>query len=391
MKINDFTDLTRASVGQRLASLPRFRTSAILLVVLVVLLVGPSIAISSTIPTIYITSVNRDQNVSLQTYNYPPNQDFVVTMGPMGSLGINGYYVDTINSKDGGSFAVENLAIPPQLYGSTQIAIRLQSPQGYYSYNWFWNNTANVGTGGAPENSATTATSVYAGMPVNPGTPGYTGIPTIGIDSVVQDNKVTLHTHNFPANQVFKWTMGPIGTQGINGIPVVGFEAWDSGAGGDQTLTLPIPPELYGSYQISIRAQTGHPWPYPYYAYNWFYNNTTGQGGQPDPVPPDPGYSGTPTFTVCSVVQNGQASIRTNNFPPNQEFNVTMGPMGTAGIGGYHVGTIPANDGSSGDYVFNIPSELYGHYRISIRAQTAHQYPYYAYNWFYNNTADVCN
>ncbi len=129
MNTNDSTDLTRASVRQRLASLPRFRTSAILLVVLVVLLVGPSAAISSTIPTISINSVVTDQTVSITTYNYPANQDFVVTMGPMGSMGINGYYVTTINSGAGGSFPA-TFAIPYQLKGSYQIAIRLQSAQG---------------------------------------------------------------------------------------------------------------------------------------------------------------------------------------------------------------------------------------------------------------------
>jgi len=314
--------------------------------------------------------VVTDQTVSLTTYNYPANQDFVVTMGPMGSMGINGYYVTTINSGAGGSFVVNDLPIPPQLYGSSQIAIRLQSPQGYYSYNWFWNNTTGTGTGGTPD---------------------YTGIPTIGIDSVVQDNTVTLHTHNFPAGQVFKWTMGPMGTQGVNGIPVVGYEAWDSGPGGEQTLTLPIPAELFGSYQISIRAQTSHA--YPYYAYNWFYNNTTGTGGQPSSPPPPPAdssYTGYPTFTVCSVVQNGSATIRTNNIPPNQVFKVTMGPMWTAGINGYVVQGYEAwNSGAGGtqDLTLPIPSELHGSYQISVRMQSEHPYPYYAYNWFYNNNA----
>lgn len=361
MNTNDTTDLTRASVSQRLASLPRFRTSAIFLVVLVVLLVGPSVAISQTIPTILIDSVVADQTVSLTTYNYPANQDFVVTMGPMGSMGINGYYVTTINSGAGGSFNVNDLPIPPQLFGSYQIAIRLQSAQGYYSYNWFYNNTTGIGTG------------------------GYTGIPTIGIESVVQDNTVTLHTHNFPAGQVFKWTMGPMGTQGINGIPVAGYEAWDSGPGGEQTLTLPIPAELFGSYQISIRAQTSHA--NPYYAYNWFYNNPapgTGTGGS---------YTGYPTFTVCSVVQNGNITVKANNLPPNQDFKVTMGPMWTAGINGYPVpveGQPTWNSGTGGTQTLPplpIPSELYGSYQISVRMQTGQAYPYYAYNWFYNNNA----
>jgi hypothetical protein len=363
MNKNDTADLTRASVRQRLASLTRFRSSAVLLVVLVVLLVGPSVAITSTIPTIAVTGVVADQNVSIMTYNYPANQNFVVTMGPMGSLGIDGYYVTTINSGAGGSFPV-TFTIPDQLKGSYQIAIRLQSAQGYYSYNWFYNNTTGTGPGGQP---------------------GYTGIPTFKIVSVNQDQNVTVETNNFPVNETFTWTMGPMGTRGINGIVV--DPAWSSGSGGTKTATFNIPAQLQGSYQISIRAQTGHTYPLiPFYAYNWFYNNTAGTGAQQPP----PSYVGIPTFKVCSVVQNGQVSIRTNNFPPNQTFTVTMGPMGTAGINGIVVGQINSNAGGTIDASFPIPAQLHGHYRISIRAQTGHAYPYYAYNWFYNNTATVC-
>jgi hypothetical protein len=60
-------------------------------------------------------------------------------------------------------------------------------------------------------------------------------------------------------------------TAGVNGTTVAGFEAWNSGAGGTQDLTLPIPAGLQGSHQISVRMQTSHA--YPFYAYNWFYNN----------------------------------------------------------------------------------------------------------------------
>jgi hypothetical protein len=366
MKTNGSTDLARASVGQRLASLSRFRTSAILLVVLVVLLVGPSVAISSTIPTVSITNVVADQSVSLTTYNYPAGQNFVVTMGPMGSTGINGYYVTTINSGAGGSFALNDLPIPPQLKGSYQIAIRLESAQGYYSYNWFYNNTTGPGQGGKP---------------------GYSGIPTFKIVSVNADQDVTVETNNFPANEMFTWTMGPMGTRGINGTVV--SSGWNSGNGGTMTATFAIPDHLKGSYQIAIRAQTGHTYPLiPFYAYNWFYNNTSGTGGEPSN--PSPGYTGVPTFKVCSVVQNGQVTIRTNNFPANQVFTVTMGSMGTAGIGGYVVGQIDSGSGGSFDATFPIPAELSGQYRIAIRAQTGHAYPFFAYNWFYNNSATVC-
>jgi hypothetical protein len=356
------------SSKRRLTSLSRYRSVAILLVVLVALLVGPGLAISSTIPTIAITDVITDQTVSIMTYNYPANQDFVVTMGPMGSMGIDGYYVTTIKSGPGGSFPA-TFTIPEQLKGSYQIAIRLQSAQGFYSFNWFYNNTT-IGQGGQP---------------------GYTGIPTFQVLSVVTDQTVTVRTHNFPANQVFRWTMGPMGTQGINGIAVAGFEAWNSGTGGQQDLTLPIPAQLRGSFQISMRAQTSHA--NPFFAYNWFYNNTTGAGGQPTPPPPPPpDYTGIPTFTVCSVAQNSTVTIRTKNFPPNQTFYVTMGLMYTAGINGYAAtpSSINSTTGGTQDYTFTIPTQLQGQSRISIRAQTGHQYPFYAYNWFFNTTANVC-
>lgn len=351
------------TLKQKVAPFLRFRTAGILLVVMLVLLVGPGIAVSSTIPTISITSVAADNTVTIQTHNYPANQNFVVTMGPMGSRGINGFYVTTINSGTGGSFPA-TFTIPSQLHGSYQIAIRLQSPQGFYSFNWFYNNTTN-GTGGLP------------------GTPGYTGIPTFSITNVNVNSDVTIQTNNFPAGQQFRVTMGPIGTRGINGIHVGDI---DSGTGGTLTATFPIPAALQGSYQISIRAQTAHA--RPYYAFNWFYNDPSGTGGQPPP--PSPGYTGIPTFRVCEVVQNGTVTIVTNNFPPNQDFTLRMGPMYTAGINGIPVTTFNSGDGSSQRLTFDIPAQLHGSYRISIRAETAHAHPYFAYNWFFNNTAVVC-
>jgi hypothetical protein len=353
-----------STLKQKFAPMLRYRTVGILLVVMVALLVGPGIAISSTIPTISITSVVADQTVTIQTHNYPANQNFVVTMGPMGTQGINGFYVTTINSGNGGSFPA-TFTIPPQLQGSYQISIRLQSAQGYYSYNWFYNNTTNppgTGTGG---------------------TPGYVGIPTFSIASVVTDQNVTIQTNNFPAGQTFRVTMGAMGTRGINGIYVGDI---DSGPGGTSTFTFPIPPALYGSYQISIRAQTSHA--NPYFAYNWFYNNTSGVGGQPPPPPS--GYTGIPTFKVCEVVRDGTVTIVTNNFPPNQEFTLRMGPMYTAGINGIVVTTFNSGDGSSQRLTFQVPAQLYGSSRIAIRAETAHANPFFAYNWFFNNTAVVC-
>jgi hypothetical protein len=208
-------------------------------------------------------------------------------------------------------------------------------------------------------------------------------IPTISITNVVTDQTVTVQTYNFPPNQNFVVTMGPFGTQGIGGYVVA---TTNSGVGGSFSATYNIPDQLKGSYRIAIRLQTTHA--NPFFAYNWFYNNTTGTGGiPPTQPPPGPVYTGIPTFTVCSVVQNQTVTIRTNNMPPNHTFTVTMGPFGTQGIGGYVVGTLNSGAGGQLTATFNIPPQMAGAYRIAIRTQGS---PWFAYNWFYNNTATVC-
>jgi hypothetical protein len=84
--------------------------------------------------------VVSNTSVTILTNNFPPNENFTVRMGPYGTQGVGGIVVTTTNSGAGGAFT-ETYAIPAALAGSTRIAIRLDSPTGYYAYNWFWNNT----------------------------------------------------------------------------------------------------------------------------------------------------------------------------------------------------------------------------------------------------------
>ena len=98
---------------------------------------GPTFAI----PTFTILSVQRGQSVTIRTANFPPNQTFTALMGPMGSMGVGGAQAGTVNSGAGGSFDA-TIAIPASMASTTQIALRLQSPSGYYSFGWFYNFTA---------------------------------------------------------------------------------------------------------------------------------------------------------------------------------------------------------------------------------------------------------
>lgn len=88
------------------------------------------------VPTIHITHVVRNKTVGFRTNNYPANLKFDVYM--------NGLWAGSFSSKSGGSFYQE-FTIPAALRGLGKITIRTQNwSMGYYSYNWFWNNTANV-------------------------------------------------------------------------------------------------------------------------------------------------------------------------------------------------------------------------------------------------------
>lgn len=214
-------------------------------------------------------------------------------------------------------------------------------------------------------------------------------IPTISITSVEKGESVTFMTHNYPAGYEFEVRMGPMYTRGINGTVVGTFS---SGAGGSMEQTFDIPESLKDADRISIRASTAHA--NPFYSFNWFYNQgtsgdngdgATGGGDQPTPV-----YTGIPTFKICTVDRNNTVTIATNNFPPNQTFTVRMGAFGTAGIGGVVAGSFESGEGGSLNVTMDIPAALQGHHRIAIRAHTHHAYPYFAYNWFYNNDASVC-
>jgi hypothetical protein len=92
----------------------------------------------------------------------------------------------------------------------------------------------------------------------------------------------------------------------------------------------------------------------------------------------------TPYFFIQSVVRNDTVTIKGYNYPPNTKFNVYMGRYGSAGAGGYFVASFNSGQGGTIVKTFNIPPEMYGASKIAIRTQGS---VYYAYNWFWNNTA----
>lgn len=336
----------------------RFLTPLIILVVMVATFLPQSIDTvqASTIPTFSIVSVVEDSTVTIKTLNFPKDIDFKVTMGKYGTKGIGGTMVTTTDSGDGGSLTL-TYDIPEGLKGLDRIAIRLEATSGgYYAYNWFWNSESDD-----------EAPVVVA--------PGYSGIPTFSIVSVEEDEKVSIKTKNFPKDVDFKVTMGKYGTKGVGGTLVT---TTNSGDGGVLDLTYDIPDGLAGEGRIAIRleATSGG-----YFAYNWFWNNDS--DGTLTPVVT--GYTGIPTFLVTAVVEDDTVTIKTNNFPKDVDFKVTMGLYGTKGVGGTLVTTTNSGDGGALTLTYDIPGGLAGLDRIAIRLE-ATSGGYFAYNWFWNNT-----
>jgi hypothetical protein len=205
----------------------------------------------------------------------------------------------------------------------------------------------------------------------------YYGYPTFSIVSVDRDNTVTIKTNNLPPSDNFRVRMGKMGTRGVGGTNSGSFA---SGSGGSKTLTFSIPSGLHGLRRIAIRFEstTGS----GYFAYNWFYNNTTSGGSGS----PGTGYTGIPTFKIVGVVRNNSVTIKTNNLPPSDTFKVLMNNMGTKGVNGIKVDTFNSGSGGTQTLTFTIPGGLKGLRQIAIRLQSTSGSGYYAYNWFYNNT-----
>jgi hypothetical protein len=382
--------------------------SSILSIILLASLAGIAAAgnpAQGTIPTFTIVSVVPDVSVTIQTANFPANQSFVVSMGKFGTLGVNGIQVGTTDSGSGGSLT-EIYSIPSDLQGQKQIAIRLQSNQGFFSYNWFTNLSSSTGV---PTQNATPVPTSATPVPVtSSGTSAGFQIPTFTITNVIPDQQVTIQTANFPANQIFRVTMGKFGTLGKNGILV---DQTDSGSGGSFIATYTIPPDFAGQSLIAIRLQSDQ----GFFSYNWFSNQppvatpasvpAPNEGaaipGTPAPTatpsasdqsipntassPPPTTAGKVPTVSIVSVVKDQSVTIQTSGFPAEQTLTVSMGAMGTQGVNGVNAGqTVTGSDGSA-QATLTIPAELQGKAQVAIRLQSPQGF--FAFNWFWNSTA----
>ena len=340
---------------------------------ILIMILGTQVASASNsalvIPTFKITAVDQDNTVTIKAQNFPVNDEFKVTMGKYGTLGIGGVVVGTQNSGTGSFTAT--YTIPASLAGSTRIAIRLQSPTShYYSYNWFWNNDHPTTSGGS-----TTPTTTWGYPPAGANT-----IPNTSVTAVTPGVDVTVKGTNFTTTDTYNVFIGKFGTKGVGGVKV-GTQTTD--ASGKFTGTYSIPAALKDEAKLAIRfvsPATG------YYAYDWFTNQ--GSSGSTTTTTwgyPPAGANTIPTFSITAVVKGDTVTIKAKNFTTNDSYKVTMGAFGTKGVGGVLVDT-QATDGTGAfTATYSIPASLKNNTKIAIRLQSPTT-GYYSYNWFWNDT-----
>jgi hypothetical protein len=243
------------------------RTLVIVFMVLVMLLAGFTPGAAEGNPNTSIVSVIKDVSVTISGTNFPTDMTFTVRMGPFGTLGVGGTVVGTKEPSSSTSFTA-TYNIPASLAGASKIAIRFDSPQGYYAYDFFVNDaSAAVATAGPTKTPGPTNTPGPSPTPKPTST--YKGvIPTINIVGVQQGVSVSVVTKDYPAGQTFTVRIGEYGTLGIGGT-VVG--TLNSGTGGSIAQVFNIPAALAGREKLSIRLDS----PLGYYSYDWFNNNAS--------------------------------------------------------------------------------------------------------------------
>jgi hypothetical protein len=331
---------------------------AFVLVIVLMLTAVNLDAEASTVPKIFIQGVTQDKKVTILTQNFPANKEFIARMNVIGTKGVNGIVVGSVNSGVGGSLLF-TFDIPAELHSLSQIAIRLDATTGgYYSYNWFYNKTAGSHAGGVPADEVT-------------------DIPMISVISVKEGAHVILKMINFPLDEEIDVLMGEYGTKGVDGTLVSSFKI--SGID-DAIMLFEIPESLKSETMIDIRLESQDS---DLVLYTSFENTTGGSGGVVDP---EDDYTGIPTFKIINVVAGKSVTILTNNFPEDHVFKVMMGKMWTQGVDGIYVTTVNSVDGGEFSLTFDIPAALASDYQISIRLESTSG-GFYAYNWFYNNTA----
>lgn len=213
-----------------------------LIIILALCLSVISTVSASPLSSTTVISVVEDVSVNVRLESFPANETFYVYMGFNGTDGINGFLVSKIATNSGGTFNAKFM-IPDGLKGQDIIAIRFESKDSNaYWYDWFYNKTGVSTTGDGKKPSS--------GVTYNHLNPG---VPQFKILEVVKGNYIKLQSKYLPDNE--RWAVwikdGALANK--DWIEVNGFE---SGEGGIQIFTVPIPGSLKYNEVLAVKVQS---------------------------------------------------------------------------------------------------------------------------------------
>ncbi len=253
---------------------------ALLLMVFTLSLAAP---VSAADPRISIIAVKVDELITVRTSDFPANVTFTVRMDVAGNMGIDGIVVGETNSGIGGAFDV-SYRIPAELRGVKTIAVRFESANGYYAYNWFNNRTSGT-------------TTPPVSTPSNP-IPVTGAKPALTIIGVEANDSVTVEARNLPAYTTFTVRIGPYYTffRDYAIMPSVVSDAY-----GVARFTLDLPDVVMDESLVTVRIDGGGR-----YAFNAFRNVDTGTVDSGGSIP----VTSTGTCQVVSVTPNSSITAR---------------------------------------------------------------------------------
>lgn len=151
---------------------------------------------------INITGVKKNQSVTVKGLNFPAKQRFMVRVGPYYTFARSYRIMDYVQSGKGGEIEF-TVKLPDNVKEGELVAIRVDSEDGHYAYNAFYNNDKN-----APSNP-----------PAATPTPAPTSKPSSSVCQVISTSPSSSKTYPVNADLDAVWEVKNTGTT-----------TWDAGS-----------------------------------------------------------------------------------------------------------------------------------------------------------------
>ncbi|MBI3160464.1 MAG: hypothetical protein HYZ26_12775 [Chloroflexi bacterium] len=335
-------------------------------------------------PTFWVHDVVRNESVTIQVIDYPKgDKRYDVQLGRIGN-NFDPIGVGQLTGEDGKEFR-KTFKIPSRLLNQNLLAIQVYSrTDGSRGYDIFANET------GWNTNKLFTLSPVAqssaqdAGSSVNIFQGPSFWVSNVDVSGSVA--QVTLKVTNYDGLDKYRIVVGQ-NTADFEALPV---GLLDNSYPREFRLTFPLPTGIWDEDEIMIRLINTHngnsgttavtiasDWKVitPYGQYTTTYFDLAAQSKAPK--------TGAPSMRILNVVKDTEVTVQFFNLAPDKDFTVTLGLIGTQGIGGFTVAIQPTGAGGSFIATYPIPAQLKGESLISIRIQSTSS-GHYAFDYFAN-------